>query len=305
MKKLLLIAAIVSGVWMTGSAKENGPIHNSMNEGDKLAVLIVHFGTTNDQTRAVTIDALNARVKEAFPKAEVREAFTSRIVIKRLGERGILRLNPARALAQLAEDGCTHVLVQPSTVIEGLEMESLRQDARDAAGRFTDIRIGDPLLYSIEDYSAAIEAVAAGANPAKAYVLVGHGTHDPSTAQYAMLDHMLAAQGHDNFYVGTVEGYPDMEQVIGRLAETSYREVVLVPFMFVAGEHAHNNINGDWLEALECAGYTVEVRMEGLGQNRAVQDIYLAHLRSIAEGRRVDVMEKKAIYETTGEKMEY
>ncbi len=289
---------------MTGSAQEIGPIRGSMSDGDKLAVLVVHFGTTNDGTRAVTIEALNERASEAFPEAEIREAFTSRIVIRRLGERGIHRLDPADALARLADDGYTHILVQPSTVIEGLEMESLRRDARDAAGLFADIRVGDPLLYAIEDYIAVIEAVTAGADPAKAYVLVGHGTHDPSTAQYAMLDHILAARGYNNFFVGTVEGYPDMEQVIGRLSKTAYRDVILVPFMFVAGEHAHNDIAGDWREALEDAGLTVEVRMEGLGQNSVVQDIYILHLLSIAEGRRMDIMEKKAIYEVTGEKME-
>jgi sirohydrochlorin cobaltochelatase len=303
MKKLLLMAVIFSGVWMAGSAREIGPTRSSTGPDDKLALLMVHFGTTNDATRAVTIEALNARAQEAFPGVEVREAFTSRIVIRRLGERGIYRLDPADALARLADDGYTHILIQPSTVIEGLEMESLRRDARAAEVRFTDIRVGDPLLYSIEDYTATIRTLTAGADPAKAYVLVGHGTHDPSTAQYAMLDHILAAQGHDNFFVGTVEGYPDMEHVIGRLATTSHHDVVLVPFMFVAGEHAHNDIAGDWREALEDAGFTVEVKMEGLGQNRAIQDIYIAHLLSIAEGSRMDIMEKKAIYEDTGEKM--
>lgn len=305
MKKWLWIATIFSGVWMSGSAQGDGPIRSTMKEGDQLAVLMVHFGTTNDQTRAVTIEALNDRVRETFPETEVREAFTSRIVIKRLAERGIHRLNPARALAQLAEEGYTHVLVQPSTVIDGLEMESLRRDVRDASGRFTDIRVGDPLLYSPEDYTASIEALTAGTDPEKAYILVGHGTYDPSTAQYAMLDHMFAAQSYDNFFVGTVEGYPDMVQVIERLKITSRREAVLVPFMFVAGEHAHNDIAVDWREALEQAGYRVEVRMEGLGQNASIQDIYLAHLNAISEGRRMDIMEKKAIYEVTGEKMEH
>ena len=41
----------------------------STNEGDvkdngKTAILMVHFGTSHDDTRALTIDALNARVKE-------------------------------------------------------------------------------------------------------------------------------------------------------------------------------------------------------------------------------------------------
>jgi sirohydrochlorin cobaltochelatase len=305
MKKRLCISLILSIMCFSVFARGNEPITPAMNEGDRLAVLVVHFGTTNDETRAATIEVLNARVKEAFPEAEVRQAFTSRIVIKRLGERGIERLNPARALAQLAEEGYTQVLVQPSTVIDGFEMESLRRDVGEAANRFTDIRVGDPLLYATGDYTAVIEALTAGTDPEKAWVLVGHGTHDSSTAQYAMLDHMLRAQGQDHFFVGTLGGYPDREYVLDRLRGTAYRQVVLVPFMFVAGDHAHNDIAVDWKEAFEQAGYDVEVRMEGLGQNAAVQELYLSHLKAIAEGGRMDIMAKKALYEVTGEVLEH
>ena len=33
----------------------------SMKPGDKAALLMVHFGTTHDDTRALTIDAINAK----------------------------------------------------------------------------------------------------------------------------------------------------------------------------------------------------------------------------------------------------
>lgn len=50
---------------------------------------MVHFGTTHDDTRALTIDAINTKAREAFPDLEMREAFTSRIIIRRLKTRGI------------------------------------------------------------------------------------------------------------------------------------------------------------------------------------------------------------------------
>lgn len=49
----------------------------SMQTGDKAAVLVVHFGTTHDDTRALTIDAINKKMADAFPGIEVREAWTS------------------------------------------------------------------------------------------------------------------------------------------------------------------------------------------------------------------------------------
>ena len=67
----------------------------SMKPGDKAALLMVHFGTTHDDTRALTIDAINAKAREAFPDLEMREAFTSRIIIRRLKARGIEKLAPS------------------------------------------------------------------------------------------------------------------------------------------------------------------------------------------------------------------
>ena len=79
----------------------------SMQTGDKAAVLMVHFGTTYDETRALTIDAINEKAREAFEGTEVREAYTSRIIMRRLKARGIEKLNPAEALTQLKAEGFT------------------------------------------------------------------------------------------------------------------------------------------------------------------------------------------------------
>lgn len=64
----------------------------SMQPEDKAALLMVHFGSTYDDTRALTIDAVNSLAKSEFPDMEVREAYTSRIVIRRLKARGIENL---------------------------------------------------------------------------------------------------------------------------------------------------------------------------------------------------------------------
>ena len=51
---------------------------------EKTAILMVHFGTTYDDTRSATIDAINEKAKEKFPDLTVAEAYTSRIIINRL-----------------------------------------------------------------------------------------------------------------------------------------------------------------------------------------------------------------------------
>lgn len=131
----------------------------SLQPGDKAALLMVHFGTTHDDTRALTIDAINQKAKEAFKDVELREAWTSRIVMRRLKARGVEKLNPIEALEKLKTDGYTHVLIQSTNIIEGIEMESLRKDVATMKSSFKEIRIGNPLLYTPEDYEAVIAAI--------------------------------------------------------------------------------------------------------------------------------------------------
>ena len=49
-------------------------LFETMQAGDKAALLLVHFGTTHDDTRALTIDAINEKARAAFPELEFREA---------------------------------------------------------------------------------------------------------------------------------------------------------------------------------------------------------------------------------------
>lgn len=288
-----------------GSNYEHSDFFKSMQSGDKAAILMVHFGTTHADTRELTIDALNNRVKQQFPNVELREAYTSRIVIKRLADNGIKKQNPLDVLKQLHADGYTHILIQASTIIDGVEMESLERNVAEVKNLFKIVRIGNPLLYDPHDYESVIDVITKDTDKEKAYVLVGHGTYDATTAQYAMLDYMLKIKGHKNFFVGTVEGYPGYDEMLIQLKQSGLEKIELIPFMFVAGEHAKNDIAEDWRENLEKEGYAVNVKMEGLGQNSGIQDIFISHLKFITTHRKLDIMDKKAKYQKTGEKAKH
>ena len=136
------------------------------------------------------------------------------------------------------------------------------------------------------------------------FVLVGHGTYTPGTATYSQMDYMLKVAGFGNFHVGTIEGYPTFETMLAQLKAAKAKSVTLVPFMFVAGDHAKNDIAGEWREMLEKKeGYTVHVRMEGLGQIPEIQKIFVDHIRFGLKHRTQGIMEKKAAY-AAGEKNE-
>jgi sirohydrochlorin cobaltochelatase len=266
----------------------------------KTAILMVHFGTTYDDTRAVTIDAINAKVKSEFADVYVAEAYTSRIVIDRLKKRGIDKQTPQEALLRLAADGYTHVVVQSTNVIDGIEAEALRYEASFMVPFFTEIRVGHPLLYSLEDCEKVVTIIAnrykdnVGKN--SSVVLIGHGTSTPANAIYSQIDYMFASMGSPKIHLSTVEGYPTYDTTLMRLKEDRAKNITLVPFMFVAGDHARNDIDGEWRKQLEESGYKVKTVFEGLGQISEIQDIYVEHLKAAFAAPILDAVSSKRAF---------
>lgn len=272
----------------------------SMPDGKKTAILMVHFGTTYDDTRALTIDAVNEKAQKAFPDVKVVEAYTSRIIINRLNKRGITKATPKEALLRLASDGFTHVVVQGTNVIDGIEAEVLRNEAAMMAPFFEEIRVGRPLLYSVEDCEKVTGVLASRYKDATAkngaVVLIGHGTSTPANAMYSQIDYMFTATGNPAFHVATVEGYPTYETTLARLKAARNKSVTLVPFMFVAGDHTRNDIDGEWRENLIKDGFTATTIVEGLGQIPEIQDIYIDHIKEAFSAPVLDAAGQKSSF---------
>ncbi|MFA6745651.1 MAG: sirohydrochlorin cobaltochelatase, partial [Bacteroides graminisolvens] len=161
---------------------------------------------------------------------------------------------------------------------------------------FKDIRVGNPLLYSVDDYRQVLQTVVQHAPARKEVVLVGHGTYTPSTSTYAMMDYMLKAKGYANFHVGTIEGYPSFDDMLQQLKASGKKEVTLMPFMFVAGDHANNDIAVDWKEALVKEGFRVDVMMQGLGELPQIQEQFMEHARFALTHKLIDIKDKKKQY---------
>ena len=249
----------------------------------KEGLLLVHFGTTFDETRAKTIDAIHEKAVQVFPAMTVREAYTSRIVRKRLAKRGILKDTPVDALLRLRSEGIRTVKIQPSYIIDGIEMDRLRKDVEQVRPFFDSIWVSTPLLYTFEDAEKVCEVLvsrhSADAKKREHVLFIGHGTEGPATALYSQLDYMLRAGGHANYHVATIEGYPTQETALAQIKAMKGRKVTLVPLLFVAGDHANNDIAVEWKEALEKEGLAVDVRLEGLGEVPEIQDLYIEKLK--------------------------
>ncbi len=297
--RLLMVVLLLCGNMLTLSAKTNfmkSDFFDGVEDGDKVALVMVHFGTTHADTRAKTITALNELAVEKYPQFDVREAWTSRMIIRIMDKRGERIPTPLELMQQLKDEGYTHVILQSSNIIEGVEMESLRRDVAQMQGEFKDIRVGNPLLYSPEDYDRVVDILKAKQPNDKALVLVGHGTYTPATAQYAMVDYMLRDKGYSDIHIGTIEGYPTYETMLKCIADGGNKELIMMPFMFVAGEHAKNDIADDWMTLLTEAGYNVEVVLEGLGEDVSIQQIFIDHIEFAIANKMYDIIEKKAGY---------
>ena len=126
-------------------------LFSSAQQEEKAALLITHYGSSDPQTRALTLDVVTREAQEAFPQFTVREAYISPIVRKRLAKEGVYKDSPTDALLKLRAEGYRTIYVQSTTLIEGSEMTSVRRDADKLRPFFKEIKVGNPLLYSVED----------------------------------------------------------------------------------------------------------------------------------------------------------
>lgn len=250
------------------------------NHTGRAAILMIHYGTTNAESRSKTIDPFNHRVDSLLSPYKVMEAYSSQMVIDMLKRQGIEKMNPIEALQKCKSDGYKRVVIQSSNILDGIMTDLIEKDAREMKGQFDTIMIGKPLLWNVEDcrWIADLLVSHIAAPKGTEVILVGHGTVGPADAMYTMLDYVLHDKGYNNYHVATIEGYPNLDNAIKNIKNEPARKVILYPLLMIAGNHVTKDISGRWKHSLENLGYQVEVRNEGLAglpevQNRIISQI--------------------------------
>lgn len=248
-------------------------------QAQKQAILLAQFGTSNTEGRTRALDVIFEEVKAAHPEAEVREAYTSPTIRRILDKKGIHKDDVTTALLRLHLDGYDEVWVQPTFLLDGIEMNMLREDVSKVSHFFKKAEVGTPLLYTIDDFKNMVALLEDQTlEKGEAVLYVGHGNNLSSTATYPMMGQMLQASGKQ-FYMGTVEGWPDLETSVAMLpGKKVVKKVKLIPFLLACGVHAHEDIDGEWRPALEKAGYEVEVVFQGLGELPEVRQLLYNHI---------------------------
>ena len=87
-----------------------------------------------------------------------------------------------------------------------------------------------------------------------------------------------------NIFVGTVEGWPEIDEIKADLKQRRIKRVYLMPFMSVAGDHARNDMAGpeqdSWKSMLEKEDINCVVVLKGTAEFQEFVGIWIDHLRS-------------------------
>ena len=237
---------------------------------------------------------------------------------------GLIIPNVREAMEQIVRDGVTELVVQPTHILNGIENHLMKENVLAYREHLESVSFGQPLLSSAADADTVMDAIAArfqDISPDSALVLMGHGTTHQVNRLYSELNHFLKDTGHSRMFLGTVEAEPTVEDLIGEIAEfnrfetlsesdetcfaenavgtidegntdtssngnteVKIRKVVLLPFMIVAGDHAHNDMAGDepdsWASRFRAAGYQVEPVIKGLGSYQRIRELFIEHVQT-------------------------
>jgi cobalamin biosynthesis Co2+ chelatase CbiK len=296
----------------TGDASKDNPCNQD--EIGENEILVVSFGTSFNDSRAIDIKGVEDALKEAYPDWSVRRAFTSQIIINHVQARDEEYIdNVEQALERAVNNGVKNMVVQPTHLMHGAEYDELIDTLENYQDKFETVTVAEPLLgevgsdasvinadkkavaqaitaQAVEDagYASLEEAEADGV----AFVFLGHGTSHTAKVSYSQMQTQMKELSYDNVFIGTVEGEPEdtaCEEVISAVSEAGYTKVILRPLMVVAGDHANNDMAGDdedsWLSMFKASGLfeAVDTQIAGLGRIEEIQNIYVSHTAAAME----------------------
>ena len=263
-------------------------IRNQDNIGDN-ELLVLSFGTSYNDSRRLTIGAIEGDLEKAFPDFSVRRGFTANIIIDHVQRRDNILIDDVdAALERAVNNGVKNLVVQPTHLMHGLEYDELVEEVGNYSDAFDQVVFGEPLLNSDDDFARVEKAItewtASYDDGETAICFMGHGTEADSNEVYQKMQDLLTKDGYTNYFVGTVEAEPSLDDVLAKVQAGDYKRVVLEPLMVVAGDHANNDMAGDedgsWKKTFEDAGYEVECLLRGLGENEDIRAIYVDHAKA-------------------------
>ena len=247
----------------------------------KKALVVVNFGSSVPSAR-VCLDNVAKVISEKNPGRDLFSCYTSNIIRKKLIAQGEKMPSLDELLAELEANGYTDVMVCSTHIIPGQEYEKLCGMVEGYLNRFEQITISKPLINDAESIQEVARVLADiySVDDDCALILMGHGTEHVSNFIYPALQTAFRTNGVKNAYVATVEGWPELDDVIRQLKQKDTEKVLLAPMLLVAGDHVMNDMMGpeddSWKNILESEGFDVECCGKGLSEYPELVELYTA-----------------------------
>jgi|GEM_PF-2013181 Cobalamin biosynthesis protein CbiK, Co2+ chelatase len=264
----------------------------------KKAFMLAAFGTSTEAS--VTFDEMLPLVKEAFPDRKVVIPYTSSRIREKLNKEiadpAQKILSPAEMLARLKEQGYTDIAVASTIVFPGVEHQKLKQAVTEFKEKNRGVKVTylPPMLEIPALLQPVVNSLKESVVKDAFTVVVTHGTHEghPVEKNYRALAKAVA-ETYPNTVVASIEGIPSMEEAMKLVARQPQKEVRFVVFMFVAGDHAENDIAGEEEDSLfsqvKKMGKTPSIRFtetqagarfHSLGLDQGYRTLLLNHYKS-------------------------
>lgn len=242
------------------------------------AIVVVSFGSTDEKVRAATIDSLAHEISVTYPTFEIRQAYTSNFIVKKLFRHGVLVQTVSEQISNLRAEGYEEITLLPTHFSAGEEFQNkVESQVAD------DVKILSPLLSPNCDTDFDKKVLATVINCFSHFeedlVLVGHGSPNVHNPTYKNFQRLIDER-YENIHVGVIEenDAPSFDDVIKRLEGRRAEKILLAPLLFSGGVHIEKDIKLSWQTRLFALGYAVKIFSEGLGTFRNFRQLYIDKL---------------------------
>ena len=255
----------------------------------KEALLAVSFGTVPERARREEIGGVEGALRRRAPHLPFARAYTSPTIRRILAKRGTVIPSLEEALEEQRAAGVERLYVLPTHLLPGYEYDAIARTVDAFRPGFREVRLAPPLMGDTQAVRALAWVLMERwpRTPDRGIALVGHGTAHLGNLVYPALQGVFDLAGREDVLVGTIEGWPGLEELLPAFRRQGVHQVTLVPLLLTAGTHVGEDLAGpepeSWKSRLEAAGFRVDVVLEGLGRMPQVQELYVRRLEQLLE----------------------
>jgi len=271
MKSLILSISIILLATTGLTATEKMKVDNN-----QPTIVLTAFGTSNPEARKV-FTHIDQAAKKRYPGRDIRWAYTSAFIRKKLKKQGVITKGPLEVVEELKKEGIKDVVFQSLHIAPGQEYKEIVN--LDTTG--LNVAVGDALLMD-RDIPAVIDALESQlkTNAANVFVMHGNDKHPEFNKQLVAFANAIEKK-HKNVFCCSVEGQPGTEKLedAKKLAAKLGR-VHFIPLMIVSGVHISEDVMDDddenaWKNIISAKETTLG---KPVGYNDAILRFYFEHL---------------------------